>query len=116
MSDLGGETVVPVLVSSQVEVMRGSGAPGGQRGETIKQVQELHQGLSPLQQQDLLRLAHDPQLGALGFKTVPGKLMFQDQITSNLGESNSSLNIFIERLGNTVKLIKKFINLIREES
>ena len=116
MSDLGGETVVPVLVSGQVEVMRGSGAPGSERGETIKQVQELHQGLPPLQQQDLLRLAHDPQLGALGFKTVPGKLMFQDQITSNLGESNSSLNIFIERLGNTVKLIKKFINLIREES
>ena len=93
MSDLTEDICVPVLVLVHVEVVRGRGAPGGQRGQALEQVNEFQQSLASFKKQDLLSFAHNPQLSALGFQTVSCKLMLDDEVIAELGERHGGLDV-----------------------
>ena len=68
--------------------------------------------LSPLQEQDLLRLAHDPQLRALGLQRVPRKLVLEDEVPAQLGQRHRSLHILGQSLHHRVELVQELTHLV----
>ena len=68
--------------------------------------------LSPLQEQYLLRLAHDPQLRALRLQRVPRKLVLEDEVPAQLGQRHRSLHILGQSLHHRVELVQELTHLI----
>ena len=68
--------------------------------------------LSALQEEDLLRLAHDPQLRALRLQRVPRELVLEDEVAAQLGQRHGGLHVLGQSLHHRVELVQELAHLI----